>query len=161
MNLNIVIVIIIALIVFYFLFIRNSKNNKSGTAYGNYYDIQNYIEQLVISEESDAFIIITIKGTNDFLQLTGNTSEIQIDFPLITKQQKQNEDKIILAAKKLNLDYIYNTGSDGSKFLDFNIKNNVSNISQVTKNLLIEVFKVDENTVLEFEYNGFIIHEAT
>ncbi len=100
-----------------------------------------------------SFLIIKIQGTYDFIQFTGDTKGVQLNFPLITEEQKQHEAAFNNVSKKLNLKVIENKGSDGSRFLDIDINGNANEISNTIKSFIKNLFNVDQSTSLEFEYD--------
>jgi len=116
-------------------------------------DIQTTIEKLMKSQKDDAFLIITIQGTEDFIQLTGDINGVQLDFPLITSRQNELETYFWKAAEDLDLKVVENKGSDGSRFLDIDINGNASNVSDLVKTFISNFLSVNRGTKLEFEVN--------
>jgi hypothetical protein len=117
--------------------------------------IKSYVEQLIRTSPGDgAFLIITVNGTEDFLQMTGDTRGVQLNFPLITARQMSMESNIRAVAARNGFTLTENNGSDGSRFLDIGMAANASEVAQVSEILLREVFRVGEATKLDFEGDG-------
>jgi hypothetical protein len=117
--------------------------------------IKSYVEQLIRTSPGDgAFLVITVNGTEDFLQMTGDTSGVQLNFPLITARQMSMESNIRAVAERNGFVLVENKGSDGSRFLDINLSANASEAARVSEILLREVFRVADATKLDFEGDG-------
>jgi len=114
-------------------------------------DIPINIEKLMKSKKDDAFLIIKVQGTGDFIQFTGDIDGIQLDFPLITSKQKKRETDFWGAARDLNLDVFENKGSDGSRFLDIDINGSTSAVSDIVTLFIARFLSVTKDTALEFE----------
>jgi len=114
-----------------------------------------YIEQLIsTSPSAGAFLIVTVSGTEDFLQMTGDTSGVQLDFPLITGRQISLESRIRMVAEGRGLVLVENSGSDGSRFLDIDLSADPVEAARASEILLREVFGVTDATSLEFAGDG-------
>lgn len=117
-------------------------------------ELQDHVDRLMRAPSDHAFLIISVSGTDDFLQLTGNMKGVQIDFPLITARQLSLESKIRLTAEAEGLVVVENKGSDGSRFLDIDIEEDVAGVTLVCRVLLREVFGAGEAARLEFNGDG-------
>ncbi len=102
------------------------------------------------------FLIIGLSGTEDFLQLTATPQSAQIDFPLITARQRSLEPKIQQIAAELKLDFYETRGSDGSRFLDCDLKGTAREIADACRELLTRVFGISEDRRLTFKSDGAI-----
>jgi hypothetical protein len=107
-----------------------------------------------------AFLIINITP-DDFMQLTGDASGVQIDFPLITARQRSFETKIKEVALRANLEVIDNSGSDGSCFLDLNVNGSSDKVAATCSEILRGVFGVSGDVLLTFQHDGLAPHHAT
>jgi hypothetical protein len=96
------------------------------------------------------FLIVRIAGTKDFLQLTATPESAQIDFPLVTQRQRELEPRIREAASELRLDFRETRGSDGSRFLDCDLRATPAEIARVSRQLLFRVFGMSEDARLAF-----------
>jgi hypothetical protein len=114
-------------------------------------ELDNEIADLLSTRSEDgAFLIITVSGTEDFVQLVGDASGVQLDFPLVTGRQLSFESAFKALAQREGLDIVEN--SDGtSRFLDINLASDAGNVTRVTKLFLRELFRVNDQSTLEFE----------
>jgi len=135
-----------------------SDTSKSES--GHVFDIPLYVDRLMRANNSGAFLIINITP-DDFMQLTGAASCVQIDFPLITARQRGFEPKIRNAASSANLEVIENSGSDGSRFLDININGTSDKVAMICSKILRGVFGVSGDIELMFQHDGLAPSEAT
>lgn len=100
--------------------------------------------------DDGAFLIITVEGTEDFLQLVGDARGVQLDFPLVTGRQMSFEAAFKAVAQGEGLSVVEN--SDGSsRFLDIHLNSDVHEVSRITKVFLQGVFRVNDHTELLFE----------
>ena len=117
-------------------------------------ELEQHIDLLMHALNDRAFLIISVSGTDDFLQLTGDTQGVQIDFPLITDRQLTLESKIRLAAEAEGLEVVENKGSGGERFLDIDIEGDAVEVARVCRVLLRNVFGAEDGARLEFEGDG-------
>jgi hypothetical protein len=121
---------------------------------GRVFEIPGYVDRLMRSGNEYAFLIISIAHSDNFLQMTGDESGVQLDFPMVSPRQQTFEEKIRAAASRERLDVIENFGSDGSRFLDVNINGESQHVAAICSKLLREVFSVSGETELIFEHDG-------
>ena len=113
--------------------------------------LQAHIERLMVSPRPDSFVIVTVKGTGDFIQFTGDQTGVQLDFPIITARQKTKEQRFRETARKQGLAVIESKGSDGSRFLDINIEGSPSEVSRVARAFAAEFLDVTDDSDLEYK----------
>lgn len=106
------------------------------------------------SEDEHAFLTIQVAGSDDFLQLSGDKTAVQLDFPMITSRQRAYESKIRNAAESANLAVCENYGSDGARFLDIEVEGSSQTVAAVCSKILREVFNVTGETTLLFQHVG-------
>src|ERR1044072_2401128 len=80
-------------------------------------ELRDYIGRLLLAPEGEAFLVVTVAGSEDFLQMTAGEESVQIDFPLVTERQCGFESKIRATAEGEGLTIEENLGSDGAGFL--------------------------------------------
>ena len=102
------------------------------------------------------FLIVHVAGTKDFLQLTATPDVAQIDFPLVTERQRELEPRIREAAAELGLNFSETRGSDGSRFLDCDLRGTPPDIARACRELLHRVFGTTERATLIYETNAHI-----
>jgi hypothetical protein len=117
-------------------------------------ELRDYVGRLTRAAEEGAFLIVTVAGGEDFLQMVAGGEDVQIDFPLITGRQRGLESKIRAAAEGEGLSVEENEGSDGARFLDMYVEKDAGRVARVCRSLLREVFDAGEDARLEFESDG-------
>jgi hypothetical protein len=117
-------------------------------------ELRDYVGRLMRADDDTAFLVVTVAGSEDFLQLSGDSEGVQIDFPLITGRQRGLESSIRATAEREGLAVLENLGSDGSRFLDVNMKADAGEVARVCRAFLREVFGAGEGTRLEFKGDG-------
>ena len=151
--LSIITVILAVILVAAFAWTTRTTPVKTTTSLGTTSDIQTHIDSLMNSKNEYAFLIITLKGTLNFIQFTGDKSGAQLDFPLITDRQKELKKTFKETANELGLNVIENKGADGSDFLDINIHDSSKEIAKISIIFMERLFNITPNSKLEFEYD--------
>lgn len=118
-------------------------------------DIPAAIDGLLKSPAEDAFLVINIAGTEDFVQLGGYRGTAFLDFPQITERQQALRDEIETVCADLGLVLEINVASNGAEFLDYELSGSAGEMTAVVQQVLIRVYGVDPGTALEFDTNGF------
>ena len=122
----------------------------------NMNDLDSAVTGLLASPADDAFLIVAISGSPDFVQVAGyRGSGALLDFPQITDRQKQLRPKIEEVCEKLGLIMNVTRSPDGSEFLDADLPSNAEEVAGILKRILAEVYDASESSELEFEANGF------
>jgi|GEM_PF-2566033 hypothetical protein len=147
--LAIIVFVVIILITFLFLYRPDNTEALVGTAK----DLENFIGIMMLSTEKYAFVIATVKGTRDFVQFSGNTKNIRLDFPLITNRQKSMEAAFRTTAKEMDLKIIENRGTGGEAFLDIDFKRTTAEISVVARTFMERFFGITQNTKIKYRLN--------
>ena len=129
----------------------------SGTASAQqtFADIPAAIVGLLESDADDAFLVIEIAGTKDFVQLAGGDGTAYADFPMITERQKSNRSKVESVCDELGLPLTITPGPDGLEFLDYDLPRDPAEISAIVKQLLTGIYGASSETSLNFITNGF------
>ena len=149
MKTSIIIIILALIVISIFIFSKQSDDTK--TIVGSINDIESNIDKVMKSNKKGAFLIATIQGINDFIQFTGNTTGVQLDFPLVTDRQKSMEMVYRSVAKELNLVIVENKGTSGHNFLDIDIKGTATQIAIISRILMEKLFMVNQSTKIEYE----------
>jgi hypothetical protein len=121
---------------------------------GRIFDLAPYVDRLMRSSNPYEFLIIKIVHSEDFMQLSGNPSGVQVDFPLITPRQLSFEEKIKRVAGREGLEVVETHGSDGSRFMDINLNGESRVIAAICSKVLREVYSVSGDAELLFEHTG-------
>lgn len=118
-------------------------------------DLPAAINGLLGSPTEDAFLIVSISGTEDFVQLGGSRGTAFLDFPQITARQQALRDTVEIVCSDLGLTLETNVASNGAEFLDYELSGSADEMAVVVEQVLIRVYGVDATTRLEFETHGF------
>ena len=145
----IVVALIVVVAVTYLLF-RPAPSAKGATA-----DISIYINGLMNASSENGVLIINVSGNADFVQFTGGKSGVQMDFPLITDRQLSFHSSIEKLASSMGLESVINTGTDGAKFLDIELKGTSTEISTTVEKFIVELYGSGHPPVLEFQTHGY------
>lgn len=148
---KILIVIFAIIILGVVLLVRSKQNQEIPKIQGSLKNIEENLSKLMSSNNDHAFLIIEVSGTEDFIQFSGDDRGVQLDLPLVTDRQKEMEAQIRQSAKNQNLVIIENKGSDGSRFLDIDIDGSPSEITEISKGLLKNIYGVNESSTLMFQ----------
>ncbi len=117
--------------------------------------IAHHVNALMRSTTPDAFVMIRVQGTDDFIQFSGDRHGIQMDFPMITEHQQELRPLIEQTCHQLGLSLTVNIGSDGTEFLDYELQGTRESIAETIKTIFQHVFHVDESQPLEFQAHGY------
>ncbi len=120
-------------------------------------NIEASVAALLESTDEDAFLVIAITGTADFVQMSAFQGTAELDFPQVTPRQKELRPVIEKVCGDLGLNLVIITASDGSEFLDYELPVGAGNIAETISQILLRVFDAQQDTPLEFEANGFDI----
>jgi hypothetical protein len=123
-------------------------------------DLESAIEGLLGADASDAFLIVTVKSTEDFVQFTAVPGTVRLDYPQVTPRQRELRSRFEEACRALGLEKTVNSGSDGSEFIDYDIPGSAASIAAVVRQVLSGVFGVSSDAELLFVANGFEIGGA-
>ena len=151
MELVLAIIVFLVIILIAFLFLYRPDNTE--VLVGTTKDLENYIGIMMLSTEKYAFVIATVQGTRDFVQFSGNTKNIQLDFPLITDRQKSMEVAFRTTAKEMDLKIIENRGTGGEVFLDIDFKGTTAEISVVARTFMERFFGITQDTQIKYRLN--------
>jgi hypothetical protein len=117
-------------------------------------ELREYVGRLMRAPEDGAFLIVTVAGSEDFLQMVTGVEDVQIDFPLITDRQRGFESKIRATAEGEGLTVEEVEGSDGAHFLDMYLEKDAGRVTHVCRTFLRDVFGAGDDARLEFESDG-------
>jgi hypothetical protein len=117
-------------------------------------ELRDYVERLMRASEEGAFLIVSVAGSEDFVQMIAGGEDVQIDFPLVTDRQRGFESKIRTTAASEGLAVEENEGDDSARFLDMYVEKDAGRVARVCRSFLRDVFGAGENARLEFESDG-------
>lgn len=119
---------------------------------GRLSDVPSYLAALQQASEPDAYLIIEVDGTDDFLQFTASSALVELDLPLVTERQQSLEDRFRAAAADLGLAVRDSQGPGGSRFLDVDLE--ASTAGARAQEFLARLFGVRAETALVFVCHG-------
>jgi len=126
---------------------------------GRVFDLPSYVDRLMRASDSYAFLVVTIAGTDDFIQLSGGPTGVQLDFPLVSSRQCSLETRIREAAASARLPLVENTGSNGARFLDLYLDGDAQSLAASCSQMLRQVFNVSGDSQLIFEHDGLAVDD--
>ena len=118
-------------------------------------DLAAGINGLLEATADDAWFVIEISGTPDFLQLYGSDGTAYLDFPIFTERQKALRSTVEEVCADLGLKLLLNEGPNGLILLDYKLPQGTAAATAIVKAVLLRVYSVDDSTALGFEANGF------
>ncbi len=121
---------------------------------GRIFDLAPYVDRLMRSKDPHAYLIINIVHSEDFMQLSGDASGVELDFPQITPRQQSFEEKIRSVARLEGLEVVETHGSDGCRFLDLNVNGESRVVAAICSKVLREVYSVSGDAELLFQHVG-------
>ena len=151
MKIVLIIIVLVVIILIAFLFLYRPDDTK--VLVGTIKDLESGIEKMMLSSKKDSFVIATVHGTHDFIQFSGNTKNVQIDFPQITDRQKSMGVRFRTIAKEMNLKVIENRGTGDELFLDIDLKGTATEISGVAGTFMERFLGISQDTKVEYMLN--------
>ena len=148
------IIIFTSILIALLLFILLKRSHDSTISVGSIDDIERNMLALMTSGKEGAFLIVTVQGTNDFIQFTSDASSVQLDFPLVTERQKSLEMIFRSAAKGLDLEIVENRGSGGEIFLDITMKGTAAEIAVIARALMEKLFTINQGVKIQYELDA-------
>lgn len=138
--------VLLLMTICFYMFTKSKNSNTPAITSGEF---AKYFDILKNSRNDDAYIVIAIENSEDFIQFTNSSEGFEIDIPLITERQKSLESKIIEVYKKNNLTYRYNYSTNHkNRFIDLYVKLPSNEIGNLVTRLFNEIF----NTSVETKY---------
>ena len=128
---------------------------------GHVFDLPRYVERLMRAPDANAFLIVNVAATGDFLQLSGDARGVQLDFPMIAARQRSFEAGIRAEAARAGLAVAENYGSDGARFLDISVNGEAHAVAAICSKVLRAVFNVSGDAELIFQHVGLAPERAT
>lgn len=142
------IIIIVVIVLLIYIFIPRKKIISNG----KFVDVVDKFNVLLNSQPSVTSLIITIKGKEDFIQFSRDSKKVEMDYPLVTERQKNNENKYKDICSQIGLELRETTGSDGSLFLDADVSSEPEVLAAITKKIFSSVFGATDDTKLKYSF---------
>jgi hypothetical protein len=125
----------------------DSSNPEEWRA-GDLRDLPDYFVALRNARSADAFLVLEVQQTGDFLQFTASSSLIELDMPLITQRQRDLEPMFRAAAHGLGLVVRVTAGSDGSQFLDIDLHGSTLDAADVASEFIVRLFDIKRDAAI-------------
>jgi hypothetical protein len=153
---GIVVVVLIVLLVV--LVVVSSRNSSQGLsmATGTLRDLEFYTSHLQEANNSRAFLIVTLDGSPDFLQMKYVDGEFELDFPLVTDRQKSLEEKIRRLYEEHDYKIVENPSTSGHTFLDVYF-NSRAILVETASEVFREVFGATAESSIKFQWSDMVV----
>lgn len=123
-------------------------------------DLAPNISALLESKRSDAWFVVTVAGTPDFIQLYGSDGEAFLDFPLFTERQRSKRGIIEEVCADHGLSLSVQDAPNGTQVLDGALPPDAAKIAVILQALLQRVYGAGSDAPLELESNGFALRSS-
>jgi hypothetical protein len=101
-----------------------------------------------------AVVILTVRGTDQFVQYSGGTTGIQLDLPLVTQDQQDCEAEIRAFFAERGERVVERRGTDGARFLDVDLPADPDRLARLTAGVVCEVFGAPRTVKLVVQSDG-------
>ena len=128
------------------------RSSTATTIVGTSKDILQYLSELQFAQDDDAFLVVTLRGTPDFIQFKYSNGQFEIDFPLVSERQQSFEERIKSACSDIGLKIQV---SDDSQFLDIYENSTAEKIAESVIRIFQEVYGATSSDQYEFNCEGF------
>lgn len=99
-------------------------------------------------------VILTVRGTDHFVQYSGVTTGIQLDLPLVTRHQQEREAEIHAFFARQGERVVERRGTNGARFLDVDLPADPDRLARLTAGLVCEVFGAYRTVKLVVQSDG-------
>jgi hypothetical protein len=98
-----------------------------------------------------AVVILTVPGTDQFVQFSGGRNGIQLDLPLVTRDQQDREAAIRAFFAERGERVIESRGTNGARFLDVELPADPDRLALLTAGVFSEVFGAAQTVKLTIQ----------
>jgi hypothetical protein len=120
-------------------------------ATGHLSDLGTHLSDLMHSDSEDAFLVIEVAESGDFLQLLTVSGQLRLDWPLLTPRQRSLEAELHTIAQELGLAIMAASDADEFPVVDIDIAGDTAQATRAVQRMLTELFDVNAQTPLRFE----------
>lgn len=99
-------------------------------------------------------LVLTVKGTEQFVQYSGGTTGIQLDLPMVTRSHQDRETRIRAFLAGRGERVVERRGTDGARFLDVDLPADPERLAQLTAGIVCEVFGAPATVRLVIQSDG-------
>ena len=130
------------------LYLLDRLRGRLPKASGRLGDSPRYFKGLLKKAPLDgAFLVMTVKGTEQFLQFRNTANGFEVYFPLVTERQQSDTEKFRSACAELGLDV-----KDNDASLNTYVKVPPEEMARIVTRLFQMMYATTERTPLEFEW---------
>ena len=133
---------------------------------GTFDDLSAYFQDLTAARKATAFLIISVKDTDKFIQFKYHRKIVQrnaqsyqgvfeIDFPIITPYQKSIEKKFLAVCAEFELEVAESPAHFRHRFHNAYVLGSAAEMGEVVTRMFMEVHGATRNDALTFDYKGF------
>lgn len=120
---------------------------------GGFADLLTHATRLARSPGAGTLVIGVVNAT-PFLQFAGGAGGIEMDFPVITAEQRERAPAFRLFLKERGLTARVTEGKNGEVFLDVDLPGDPVRVAQLARDLLIDVWEIAPSAALTFLGEG-------
>jgi len=123
-------------------------------------DLLPNIERMLRSKAIDAFFVVEVAESPDFIQIYGSDGKAYLNFPMFTPRQESHRADAVRMCAELSLTVTVNQLPNGAENLDCALPQSAKDIAAIVRKFLERLYSADEGTPLELEANGFELTAA-
>jgi hypothetical protein len=129
------------------------QSNEMPPTPGRSIQIESYLRQLTTAD-GDAFLIMEVAPPDAFLQVKWTAEGFELDHPLITMGQRGREGRFreLCTSRGYSLREVL--ADQGGRFLDCYLPADVPRAAAAIREMLTDLFDVDDTTSLTFSGEG-------
>lgn len=117
-------------------------------------DILSHASRLARSPDSAGTLVIQVVGAEPFVQFGGGADGIEMEFPLITPEQRSRESALRRFLDEPGLKMRVTFGDNGAQFLDVDLPGEPNYVAQLARDVLTSVMGVEQSGALSFMGEG-------
>jgi hypothetical protein len=144
------IIIVVVLVIGYLIWPRRQVKVR-----GTISELSEYLRGLIASNNPHAFLIVNFSGSPHFIQFSVNKHGIQLNMPLITTDQILKKTPLENACREEGFCPRITKGSDGSEFVDCEIKGETEAVISVIEKITASVFSMNKGNRVKYILSGY------
>lgn len=117
---------------------------------GGFADLLAHTTRLASSPDDSGTLVIGVVDALPFVQFAGGAGGIEMDFPLVTDDQREREKAFRRFLVERGLTARVTEGDNGERFLDVDLPGDPSRVAQLARDVLTEVWEVGPSARLTF-----------